>query len=137
VSDAQFWPVPTPESQPYWDGCAKGELRLPRCVVCRLLHFFPRSFCPHCWSETLQWEKMSGAGTVASFVRSYRTPAGFDIKAPFVIALVELEEGPRLMSNVVAEGFHCLSVGTPVQAVFRDRRDAVTLPRFVPREGAL
>lgn len=77
---------------------------------------------------------MSGRGTIASFVWSHREPPGFDLEPPFVIALVELEEGVRLMSNVIVEDRHRVAVGSPVQATFRDRRNEVGLPRFVPRE---
>jgi uncharacterized OB-fold protein len=131
VTEGLLLPVPTPESQPFWDGCARGELLLPRCTACRRFHFFPRSFCPHCWSEDLAWEPVSGRGVVVSFVRSLLAPAGFDLETPVVIALVELEEGVRLMSNVIVPDPLAIEVGTQVQAVFRD---APALLRFVPAE---
>lgn len=125
-------PRATPETQPYWDGCGRGQLLLPRCAQCHRLHFFPRGFCPYCWHEDVAWEQVSGRGTVASFVRPQRPVPGFDLEPPFVLALVELEEGVRLMGDVVPMTAVEISVGTRVTAGFHAVEESLPVLRFTP-----
>jgi uncharacterized OB-fold protein len=95
-------PAMTPITAPYWDGAAAGELRLQRCVVCTRFVFPPRTFCPHCGSASPpRWESTSGVGRLLSYIIArVPVPGGYD-EAPYVVALVELQEGPRLLTNII------------------------------------
>jgi uncharacterized protein len=125
-------PVPTPESQPFWDGAAAKELRLPFCAECERFFFYPRIVCPHCQSRAVEWRTGSGRGRLASFVISHRPQMGIE-HAPFVIALVELEEGIRLMSGLVdvePDPEH-VSLDMELEVTFQQRGDQ-WLPMFRP-----
>ena len=93
-------PVPTPETQPFWDGCAAGELRIQRCADCALPYFYPRPVCPACGSTRVEWFTASGRATLYSYVINHRPARGFEDDAPYAIAVVELAEGPRMMTNI-------------------------------------
>jgi hypothetical protein len=130
-------PVPTPESAPYWEGAAAGELRLPFCTDCGRFFFYPRTICPRCSGSAIEWRTASGRARLASFVISARPIPGVREEAPFVIALVELEEGPRLMTDLVdvePDPEH-LALDQPLQVAFEPRGE-MTVPVFrpVPRE---
>ncbi|GAA4168574.1 Zn-ribbon domain-containing OB-fold protein [Gryllotalpicola koreensis] len=94
-------PEPTPETRPFWEGTAVGELRIQRCNVCEKFYFYPRPYCPTCLSEDVEWRAVSGRGSLASYNINYRPMPMFKTDQPQVIALVELDEGVRLMSNIV------------------------------------
>ena len=117
---------------PYWQAAARHELMLPRCDRCGLVFFPPRQFCPGCWGGNLAWERMGGGGTVWTFtavhVAFYDDTWAGDV--PYVAAVVELDEGPRLLANIVEAGTGSLAVGDRVEAVFEDRPEGVTLPMF-------
>ena len=124
-------PAPTPETQPYWDAAAEGELRIQRCEECETARGYPLSSCPVCGSQKYVWFAASGRATLYSYVISHRPAPGFT--PPFVIALVELEEGPRMLSNVVAvqpEPEH-LPLDLPLQVQF-EQRGEVAVPVFAP-----
>jgi len=138
VSDdalGRFAPTPNPETQPYWDGCRDGELRLPRCVDCDTVVFPPRPVCPTCLSRDHQWFTASGRARLDSYVISHRPAPGME--PPFIIALVRLEEGPRLMTNLV----DCEPVpgAVPLEAelevVFQGVDDVISVPLFRPVGG--
>ena len=93
-------PVPTPETQPFWDGCAAGELRLQRCLDCGKPYFYPRPACPACGSPNVEWFTASGDATLYSYVISHRPARGFEDDGPYAIAVVELAEGPRMMTSL-------------------------------------
>lgn len=97
-------PVPTPESAEFWAGLRRHELRIQRCRACQRHYFYPRPFCPQCWSTDVEWDTVSGRATLESYVVSYRPAPGFEGRVPYVIAVVTLAEGPRMMSNVVGVG---------------------------------
>jgi uncharacterized protein len=131
-SDAvKFEPLSTPETAPFWQGCAEGELRLQRCAQCCEFYFPPRPFCPTCWSEDVEWNAVSGRATLHSYVISHRPAAGFD--APYAIALVQLDEGPRLLSNIVEiENVpEKLILDMQLEVTFEARGD-VSIPQFRP-----
>ena len=128
-------PEPTPETKFFWDMAAKHELWLPRCVDTGRFFFPPQETSP-LTGGGVKWEKASGRGKLASYVIAHLPAPGFE--APYVIALVELEEGPRLTSNVlgVPPDPAALTIGMPLQVVF-EQRGAMTLPQFAPaRESA-
>ena len=126
-------PAPDPETQPFWDAARAGRLLVKRCADCGEAHFYPRPFCPHCWSEQVDWEQASGRATLYtwSIVRSNDLPP-FPERVPYVAAIVDLDEGPRMMTNVVDCDFDRLEVGMNLSADFRDVGDDVTIPVFVP-----
>ncbi|GAA2123375.1 Zn-ribbon domain-containing OB-fold protein [Actinomadura napierensis] len=130
-------PRPTPDTRPFWDGAAAGELRVQRCRACARHFFYPRPACPHCGSGDVEWVTATGRATLHSYVINHRPAPGFEDEAPYVIAIVELEEGVRMMSNIVgvpADPGH-LPLDLPLRVVF-ERRGDVELPLFTPVEEA-
>jgi uncharacterized OB-fold protein len=128
-------PVPTPETRPYWDGCAAGELRLQRCVDCGEPYFYPRDICPACGSANVEWFAASGRATLYSYVINHRPAPGFEDEAPYAIAVVQLAEGPRMMTSIrgVPATPEALVLDMPLRVVFEQRGD-VWLPVFTPEE---
>ena len=128
-------PVPTnPElSKPFWDAAKRHELVVPRCKRCSNLHFYPRELCPICLSSDLEWVPISGRGRVYSFTVVYQ-PANraFAQETPYVFAMIQLDEGPRLISNVVEVPVEDVKVDMPVVVVFDDVTPEVTLVKFKP-----
>jgi uncharacterized protein len=124
-------PVPTPETQHFWDGTARGELLLQRCRDCKTIYFPPQPFCPSCSSDDVEVVRASGRGSLSSYVINQRAAPGFE--APYVIAVVELEEGPRLLTNLVGvePDPQLLPLDLPLEAVFESFGD-VRLPFFRP-----
>ncbi len=125
-------PQPTPETKPFWDGAKKHELWVQRCKDCRKSYFYPRPFCPRCFSWNVEWSKTSGKGKLYSFVINHRPPPNF--QGPYVIAVVELDEGARMMTNLVGvdpspDKIRC---DMPVEVVFEDVTETITLPKFRP-----
>lgn len=94
-------PRPTPDTEHYWEGTRRGELRLQRCTRCSKVFFYPRSACPGCGSDQVEWFASSGHGRLHTYVISHRAAPGFEAQVPYAIAVVELEEGPRLLTNIV------------------------------------
>jgi len=131
-------PVPTPESRPYWEAAKRHELVLPECTACRQVHFYPRAVCPHCLGKTLTWRRLSGRGTLLTFTVVHRGLKDFPLGTPYVLAVVKLDEGPRMMTNLVGAGTDpaAIRIGTPVEVVFVDVSDAIALPHFRPVGGA-
>ncbi|HJQ85610.1 MAG TPA: Zn-ribbon domain-containing OB-fold protein [Candidatus Binatia bacterium] len=127
-------PVPSPESRPFWEAARRHELVLQRCGACGRFLFYPRVACPHCLSADLEWRATSGRGTVHTFTIVHRGQRDFPLGTPYVIAIVELAEGPRLMTNLVgvAPDLDHVRIGMPVEVVFQDVRPDVALPRFRP-----
>jgi uncharacterized OB-fold protein len=128
---ARFVPVPTPETGTYWEKAAEGELWLPRCDSCGRAVFYPRSFCPHCNGGDLTWFRASGRGVVESFIINHTPAPGYEHDAPYVIALIMLEEGVRLTTNLlgVEPSPDTVRVGLPVEVEF-EQRDGIALPQF-------
>jgi uncharacterized OB-fold protein len=124
-------PVPTPETRHYWEGTASGELRLQRCRDCRSTYFPPQPFCPACASDDIEIVRASGRGLLYSYVITERAAPGFT--APYVIAVVELEEGPRLLTNIVGidPDPDVLPLDLPVEVVFETVGE-IALPMFRP-----
>jgi uncharacterized protein len=94
-------PAPTPDTEAYFEGTRAGELRLQRCVSCNEAYFYPRSVCPTCGSDEVAWFVASGHGTLHTYVISHRAAPGFEAQVPYAIAVVELAEGPRMLTNIV------------------------------------
>jgi uncharacterized OB-fold protein len=127
-------PAVGPEVRPYWEATAQGRLVLPRCEDCNALIWYPRGFCPACGSSRIAWEEASGRGTVYSYTVLRRGAMGpYRGAEPYVLAYVELEEGPRVLTNLVDCEVESVAIGDPVEAVFFETGDGTSLVRFKPR----
>lgn len=129
-------PDPVTETQPYWDGCKRHELLIQKCDECGNFQFYPRSYCINreCMSGKLTYTKVSGKGKVYTYTINYRPAPGFQGETPYVVALIELDgtTGTRMMSNVVNCDPQEVRVDMPVEVVFEDVTDEITLPKFQP-----
>jgi uncharacterized OB-fold protein len=125
-------PRPAPESKPFWDAAREHRLLLPRCNACGQFWFPPSQRCAHCLAADFTWVEATGRGRVYSFVVFHRVyhPA-FEGDVPYVVAIVELDEGPRLLSNIVGMKPDDVRCDMRVQVVFEDM-DGVTIPKFAP-----
>jgi uncharacterized OB-fold protein len=130
-------PAPEAETQPFWDAARARRLLIKRCADCGQAHFYPRPFCPKCWGEQVTWEDASGAATLYTYstVHVNDLPP-FPDRVPYVAAIVELAEGPRMMTNVVDCDLDRVEVGMPLQVTYRDLDDEFTIPVFAPADSA-
>ena len=126
-------PIVDQDTQPFWEGCANGQLLLQRCGQCGALRHPPSPFCHECLSPANEWVAASGEGTVYSYVVVHRPfhPA-WDGETPYVVAIIALAEGPHIMSNVVGVPVDQVAVGMPVKVTFERATDEITLPKFGP-----
>lgn len=112
-------PYKSAEAKPFWAAVAEQRLVLQRCTSCNHVRFPPRHLCPQCWSSDMEWFTASGRGHVHSFTVVHRAPTPvFQKKAPYVITIVDLEEGPRMVSNIVGEDALDIRIGDPVVVAF-------------------
>lgn len=126
-------PVVDAESAPYWAALKEHRLILKRCRDCGRHHFYPRALCPHCHSDALEWADASGRGSIYSYTVA-RRPAGpaFKADAPYVVAVVDLDEGARMMTNIVTDDVESVRIGQRVAVAFEAVTDEITLPKFRP-----
>ena len=124
-------PLPTADSAPYWQAALQGKLLLPKCNACSRLHFYPRNFCIHCGSRDLDWADPRGTGKIYTFTINHR-PANAFMKArvPYSVAIVELDEGPRLLANIVDTPSEKIKCDARVQVVFERISNQISLPQF-------
>jgi uncharacterized OB-fold protein len=124
-------PLVDADSEPFWAAAAEHSLRIPRCRSCDRHIFYPRALCPHCHSDDLEWTEVSGLGTIYSFTVA-RRPAGpaFADAVPYVVILVDLDEGARMMSNLVTDDVETVRIGQRVRVEFEDAGEGVALPVF-------
>lgn len=130
-------PAPEAETWPFWHAARERRLLVKRCSTCGAAHFYPRPFCPTCWGEDVEWEEASGAATLYTYstVHVNDLPP-FPERVPYVAAIVELLEGPRMMTNVVDCAPEALAVGMALQVTYRDLDDEFTIPVFAPASGS-
>lgn len=126
-------PLPTEDSKPYWEAARNHELKLQQCRDCGAFWFPPGAVCAECTSDSYDWRAVSGNGKVFSFVIFHRPyHPGFKDELPYVVGCIELDEGPRLLSNVIGckpEDVHC---DMPVEVTFEDISEEISLPKFRP-----
>ena len=129
-------PEPTPETRHFWEGTRAGELRLQRCDACSEAYFPPRPFCPRCGSRRVSVFRASGRASLYSYVISHRAAPDSGLEPPYAIAVVELEEGPRMMTNIVEtpQTPEALQLDMAVEVVFEPVSDEITLALFRPSE---
>jgi len=126
-------PVPTKETKPYWDGCKKHELHIQKCVACDHYQFYPRLYCTACMSDRVEWVKASGRAKVLSFTIVYRpVTQAFAGDVPYVVALVTLDEGPQMMTNIIGCPPEQVKIGMPVRVTFEDWTEEISVPKFRP-----
>lgn len=128
-------PVPNEDSKVFWEGCKAGKLVIQRCRSCATPRFYPRIVCGACGSMDSDWIEASGLGTVFSYTVVHRAPSpAFKEDVPYVLAIVELDEGVRMMSNVVGCDPAMVTVGMPVSVVFERMSDDIAVPKFAPAQ---
>ena len=131
------WKKPLPtivgETLSYWEACRRDELLIQWCNCCNQYQFYPRGICANCWSGDIRWVKASGRGTVWTYTVTYqnRSP-GFSEEVPYVLALVELEEGVKMFTNIVECEPRDVRIGMPVEVIFVKATDQVSIPYFRP-----
>ncbi|HEX7011960.1 MAG TPA: Zn-ribbon domain-containing OB-fold protein [Steroidobacteraceae bacterium] len=128
-------PTPTPETQHFWEGAKRGQLVLQRCSACSTVYFPPRPFCPKCSSRSVEPFVASGRATLYGFTINYRPRADWP-QEPHSIAIVELEEGPRMVTNIVnvEQSPEALELDQPLEVVFERLSEDIYLPVFQPRK---
>ena len=128
--------TPTPDTQPYWDAARNHQLALPECLSCQRFYFYPRDHCPVCLGGDVRWRAVSGRGFLHTYVIVHHPAPGFEADAPYVIAVVELAEGPRMMANIVGiePDPALLELDMPLEVVFTEQ-GPMTVPNFRPAGG--
>ncbi len=133
-------PLPTlcAENRPFWDGCREHKLRMQQCGGCKHVRFPISPVCPRCLDDAFEWLDLSGRGEVFSYIVFHQVyNKAFAADAPYNVALVQLEEGPRMYSNVVGVPNDAVKVGDKLEVVFDPVTDAITIPRFRLRQPPL
>lgn len=132
-------PQPDPVTRPFWDSLRAQEMQVQRCTACRRFVFYPRAVCPYCFGAALEWTPVSGRGTVHAVTVVHRAPSPeLQPETPYVVALVDLEEGVRLMARLtgVPADPAQTPIGLSVEVVYDHVTPEVTLPRFRPAPSA-
>jgi uncharacterized protein len=126
-------PVPDDYTRAWWDAAAEGRLLVVRCGSCGKAHYYPRPFCPRCGAQDVAWEQASGNAVLYtwSVVHSNDLPP-FRDKLPYVAAVVDLAEGPRMMTNVVGCNPEALRVGMELRVQFEELAEGLHIPVFRP-----
>ena len=127
-------PAPSVETSEFWEATAKGRLLLKRCTACSTVIWYPKALCPQCHSTDTSWFEAAGTGHVYSYTVSRRGEGAYREAAPYILAYVELDEGPRLMTNVVDCEPETVTVGQRVNVVFDDTGEGSALIRFRPTQ---
>lgn len=126
-------PIPNEDSREFWAGCRERKLRLQRCKACGYVRFYPRILCTECGSTDTEWIDATGKGMVYSFAIVHRAPSpAFKADVPYVLALVTLEEGCRMMTNIVGCDVKDVHIDMPVEVLFEKVSDEISLPKFRP-----
>jgi uncharacterized OB-fold protein len=125
-------PHPNADSAPYWEACTQGRLVYQYCERCERAQFYPRSICVHCGADRPAWRDSSRRGTVYALTELHAAGLlAFRAEAPFAIALIEMEEGFRIMTNIIGPPLGAVAIGDGGTIVF-ERRGAMALPQFQP-----
>ena len=124
---------PPAEARPFWEGCTRGELLYQRCAGCGRVQFYPRAACTGCGATALEWHRSAGFGTIHTFTIVRRAPsAAFRSNLPYVLALVDMDEGFRMMLNLRRSDPESAHIGQRVTIVFEPQPRGWTLPQAVP-----
>jgi uncharacterized protein len=120
-----FPPAVNTETERFWKAAEGGKLLYGYCLACSEPHYFPRSFCPFCFSERVEWREASGNATVYSYSTMMKSPTG-----PYTIAYVELAEGPRLLTNLIDCDFEKIAIDAPARLVWKPSDGGAPVPFF-------
>jgi uncharacterized OB-fold protein len=135
TTDTPRFDLPTidEESRPFWDAARERRFLIVRCNACGEAHHYPRPFCPTCWSDDVSWETASGRGTLYTYSTVYMNDLPpFGERVPYVAAAVDLEEGPRVLTNIVGCEPADLEIGMAVEVDYRELTPEITVPVFRP-----
>jgi len=131
VPSGKNLPHPTVETAAYWEGCRQGKLLIQQCGSCGHYQFYPRIVCTDCMSAQVEWFQASGRGTVISFtIVRHAVSEAYAADVPYVIALIRLDEGPTMMSNVIDGDPERVRIGMPVEVIFESWSADITVPKF-------
>ena len=119
-------PQPNPETEAFWAAAKGGKLMIGSCTSCGKVHWYPRAICPHCFSDKTELKEAKGTGEIYTFSVMKRS------KIPYAIAYVKLDEGPKMMTNIVDTDLDSISIGQKVKVVFKDTEDGPPVPMFTP-----
>jgi uncharacterized OB-fold protein len=122
-------PVVDSDSQPFWEGLTKNELMIQQCEDCKKHIFYPRFLCPNCFSEQVTWTKASGHGQIYSYTVVHRAFGPFAEQTPYVVGIVELDEGVRMMTRIIGDREQ-IAIGKSVNVTFEQVDEELTLPYF-------
>ena len=129
-------PQPNADDRPFWEGCKQHELRFQKCGDCGLVRWPPSMICPNCYSESNETIVASGKGKIYTFAVYHRAyHPGFEKELPYVTAVIELEEGPHFLSNIVGCKSDEVRCDMPVEVVWEDINEEFSLPKFKPDNG--
>jgi len=129
-------PAANADTKPYWDGCARDELLLQQCAACKAFRHPPSPICPKCLSGEHAWVRASGLATLYTFVVVRETRMkGWDTMVPYVLAVVTLKEGPRMLTNLVNVAPEAVRIDMPLEVTFAELDGTTKLPLFQPREA--
>lgn len=124
-------PQPQTWSEPFWEGTKRHQLLIQKCAECGELIMYPKKYCPLCMSEEMKWVQASGRGKIYSFTVVHNNPpSAFLNNLPYTVAVIRLEEGVQILSNIVASDYESLECDMNVEVVFEDVTDEITLPKF-------
>jgi len=126
-------PQPDADTAEFWAATLDGRLRIQRCSACQRYIHYPRIVCPWCMSDDLGFEDVSGRGVVYSYTLVHRAPAAFADEAPYLVALVDLDVGVRMLTRLVGVPTDVDVIDLPVQVTFRPMSDTAALPFFEPQ----
>ena len=122
-------------TRPYWEAARGGRFVLPRCRRCGEHVYYPRPWCPRCWSTALDWVETSGRGRIITYTVVHQAPSqAFADEVPYVLAVARLTEGPQMMANVIRIDPARVRIDMPVRVVFEERQDGFHIPQFAPGE---
>jgi len=126
-------PAESTPSRPYWEATREARLVLPWCASCEAFFWYPRVVCPTCLADTVEWRDAAGTGEVYAVSVMHKTGMGRDpADGPYAVAIIELDEGVRMLSNVIGVDPDEVTVGSPVRVVWHDLSDGRKLPMFEP-----
>ena len=130
--DRPVLPYATIDTKPFWDGCREGRLLLQRCSSCGALRHPPSPICPACLSDAHEWIPARGRGSVYTFTVVREPRRGWEKLVPYVVAVIALEEGPHVLSNIINIAPERVSIGMPVEVTFAETEGSTKLPLFQP-----
>lgn len=122
-------PLIDSDSKPFWEGLKRHELLIQHCDECEQPIFYPRVLCPHCFSDKISWRQASGHGSIYSYTVVHRAFGPFSDQAPYIVAIVELDEGVRMMTRIIGDQEN-VKIGVPVEVVYEKVDEEMVLPYF-------